>query len=57
MTKYFSQKFKVSSCIRLKTWKHNVCGIKLEMKVMHLHKIHVEKISLFLLNKYVVHDF
>ena len=34
-----------------------VCGIKLEMKVMHLHKIKVEKISLFHLKKCAVNDF
>ena len=28
-----------------------------EIKVMRLHKIPVEYISLFLLNRYVVHDF
>ena len=53
MTNFFSQKFKVSPCIRLK----NVCGVKLEIKVMRLHKIHVELFLSFLLNKYVVHDF
>ena len=32
-------------------------GIKLETKVMPLHKKHVELISSFLLNKYAVHGF
>ena len=41
---FLSQKFKVLPCIRLKTWKYNVCGIKLEMKVMCLHKIHAVSI-------------
>ena len=54
---YFTEKFKVSPCICLKTWKYNVCRIQLEIKVMRLHKIHVEYISSFFLNKYVVHDF
>ena len=54
---FISQKFKVSPRIRLKIWKYHVCGIKLEMKAMCLHKIHVEKISSFLLNEYVGHDF
>ena len=57
VTNFFSKKFKISPCIRLKTWKYNACGIKLEMKVMRLHKIHLELISSFLLNKCVVHDF
>ena len=47
MTNFFSQKVKVSSSITLDTCKYNVCGIKLETKVMCLHKIRVEKISLF----------
>ena len=34
--------------------KYYVCGIKLETKVMPLHKIRVEKISLFHLKKYAV---
>ena len=55
--KFYLQKFKVSLGIYLNTWKCNVCGIKLETKVMRLHKIHVEKTSSFLLNKYAVHDF
>ena len=39
------------------TWKYNVCIIKLETKVMRLHKIWVEKISSFLRNKYAAHGF
>ena len=34
-----------------------VCGIKLETKVMCLHKIRVEKISLFDIKKSAVNDF
>ena len=36
---------------------YNVCGIKLETKVMRLHKIRVEKISLFRLKKCAVNYF
>ena len=46
----------VSLGIHQNTWKYNVWGIKLEMKVMRLHKIQVEKI-LSLQNKYAVHNF
>ena len=46
-----SQKVKVSSSIHLDTCKYCVCGIKLETKVICLHKIPVEKISLFHLKK------
>ena len=35
------QKSKILSGIHLNIWKYNVCGIKLEMKVLHLHKIRV----------------
>ena len=42
---FTSQKGKVSPGIDLNTWKYNVWGIKLETKVMRLHKIQVEKIS------------
>ena len=35
----------VLSSIHLNTCKYYVCDIKLEMKVMRLHKIRVEKIS------------
>ena len=58
---FFVTKFyftvKVSSSIHLNTCKYNVCGIKLETKVMRLHKIRVEKISLFRLKKCAVNDF
>ena len=57
MTKFYSQKVKYSPDIQLNTWKYNVCSIKLEWKVMRLHKIQVEKISSLLLNKYAVHNF
>ena len=40
-----------------KYMKYNVLDIKLETKVMHLHKIRVEKISSFLPNMYAVPDF
>ena len=36
---------------------NNVCSIKFETKVMRLHKIRVEKMSMFLLNKYAFHEF
>ena len=37
--------------------KCSVCGIKLEAKVISLHKNEVVKISSFLLIKYAVHNF
>ena len=37
--------------------KYYVCGIKIEAKVMGLHKIRVEKITLFHLRKCAVNDF
>ena len=39
------------------TCKYYVCGIKLEKKGMRLHKIRVEKISLFRLKKCLVKYF
>ena len=57
MTKFISQKVKVLSSIHLNTCKYYVCGIKLETKVMCLHKIRVEKISLFHIKKCAVNDF
>ena len=51
MTNFFSQKVKVSSSIHLNICKYYVCGIKRETKVMHLHKIRAEKISLFRLKR------
>ena len=44
----FHRKSKLS---HLNTCKYYVCSIKLEMKVMRLHKIRVEKMSLFHLKK------
>ena len=57
MTKFFLQKVKDSSSIHLNTCKYYVCGIKLETKVMRLHKIPVEQITLFHLKKCAVNDF
>ena len=57
MTKFISQKVKVSSSIHLNTCKYYVCGIKLETKVMCLLKIWVEKLSLFHLKKCAVNYF
>ena len=53
MTKFY---FTERLGIHLHTWKYNVWGIKLETKVMRLHKIQVEKILSLLLNKYAVHN-
>ena len=53
MTKFYL----VLPGIHLNTWKYNVWGIKLEKKVIRLHKIQGEKISSLLLNKYAVHNF
>ena len=57
MTKFFSQKVKVSLIIYRNTCKYYVWDIKLETKVMRLHKIWVEKISLFHLKKCAVNYF
>ena len=57
MTNFISQKVKDSSSIHLNTSKYYVCGIKIETKVMRLHKIRVEKITLFHLKKCAVNDF
>ena len=54
---FISQKVKVSSGIHLNIRKCSVCGIKLEAKVISLHKNEVVKISSFLLIKYAVHNF
>ena len=54
---FISQKVKFSSSIYLNACKYYVCGIKREMKVMLLHKIRVEKISLFHLQKCAVNYF
>ena len=53
---FISQKVKVLPGTRLNTWTYNVCVIKLETKVIILHKIEVLKISSFPLNKYAVHN-
>ena len=47
----------VLSVIHQNTIKFNVCSLKFEMNVMPLHKIRVNKISLFLVNRYAVLDF
>ena len=52
---YFTEK--VSSSIHLSTCNYYVCDTKLETKVMRLHKIRVEKISLFHLKKCAVKYF
>ena len=51
MTKFYFTEVKVSSSIHLNTCKYYVCGIKFETKMMRLHLIRVEKISLFHLKK------
>ena len=57
MTKFISQKVKDLLSIHLNTCKYYVCGIKIDTKVMRLHKIRVEKITLFHLKKCAVNDF
>ena len=57
LSNFISQKIKVSSSIHLNMCKYYVCGIKLETKVMRLHKILAEKISLFHLKKCAVNYF
>ena len=57
MTKFYFTEVKVSSSIHLNTCNNYVRGIKLEKKVMRLHKIRVEKISLFHLEKCAVNYF
>ena len=54
---FISQKVKVSSSIHPNTCKYHVCGIKLNTKVMRLHKFRVEKVSLFHLQKCAVNYF
>ena len=54
---FISPKVKVSLSIHLNTCKYYVCDIKLETKVMRLHKIRFEKIPLFHLKKYAVNYF
>ena len=54
----YSQKVKVLPGTHLNTPKYSVGGIKLETKVISLHKIEVLKISSFPpQNKYAVHNF
>ena len=57
VTKFYFTESQVSSSIHLNTCKFYVCGIKLETKVMRLHKSRVEKISLFHLKKCAVNYF
>ena len=58
MTKfYFTESQSFVEYSLLNTCLYNVCGIKLETKVMRLHKIRVEKISLFRLKKCAVNYF
>ena len=57
MTKFYCTESQSSSSIHLNTCLYNVCGIKLETKVMRLHKIRVEKVSLFRLKKCAVNYF
>ena len=57
MTKFYFTEFKVSSSIHLNTCKYYVCGIKLETKVMRLHKIRVKKMSSFHQKKCAVNYF
>ena len=47
VTKFYFTESQSFASIHLNTCKYYVCGIKLEAKVMVLHKIRVEKISLF----------
>ena len=57
MTKFHFTESQDSSSIHLNTCKYYVCCIKIETKVMSLHKIRVEKITLFHLKKCAVNDF
>ena len=54
---FISQKVKVLLGTHPNTRKYSVCVIKLETKVISLHKIEVLKISSIPLNKYAVHNF
>ena len=54
---FISQKVKFSSSFHLNACKYYVFSIKLQMKVMRLHRIRVEKISLFHLKKCAVNYF
>ena len=57
MTKFYFTESQVTSNIHKNTGKYYVCGIKLATKVMHLHKIRIEKIPLFHLKKCAVNYF
>ena len=57
MTKFYFTESQSLSSIHLNTCKYYVCRIKLETKVMRLHKVWVEKISLFHLKKCAVNYF
>ena len=57
MTKFHFTESQRLSMIHLNTCKYYVFGIKIETKVMRLHKIRVEKITLFHLKKCAVNDF
>ena len=57
MTKFYFTESQSFVEYYLNTCKYRVCGIKLERKVMRLHKIRVEKISLFHLKKCAVNYF
>ena len=57
MTKFYFTESQSFANIHLNTCKYYFCGIKLETKVMCLHKIRVEKISLFHIKKSAVNDF
>ena len=57
MTKLYFTESQSSPDTDLNTLKCSICRIKLETKMISLHKLEVEKISSFLLNNYAVHDF
>ena len=57
MTNFYFTESQSFVYIRLNICKYYVCGIKLETKVMCLHIIRVEKISLFHLKKCAVKYF
>ena len=57
VTKFYFTEVKISPGTHQNTWKYNVCSLKRETKMMSLHKIEVENVSSFLLNKYAIHDF
>ena len=57
MTKFYSTKSQSFVDHQPNTCKYYVCSIKPKTKVMRLHKIYVEKISLFHLKKCAVNYF